>query len=124
RTLAVSKSEAEKLLQNYFKTFPKISDFLDGAARDAERRGYAQTLLGRRLDLSKADLAPHQKERIAKNMPIQGTSADMTKLALVNFWQACGKELSRSTGLVNAVHDELVVECKEDNAEMVAKHLR
>lgn len=117
RTLNASQDDASALLSRYFKTFPRIRAYLEGAARDALARGYAQTLTGRRLYLSAlgADAPRHQAERIAKNMPIQGTNADITKLALALL----RRHLPASAWVVNCVHDEIVVECAETDAEAV-----
>ncbi len=114
RATGASLRQAEQLLARYFESFPKIRGFLESAAKDALARGYAHTLTGRRLYLEAGPDrdSRSQAERIAKNMPIQGTSADITKLALTRVHQA----LPKGASLVNTVHDEIVVECDQNAA--------
>jgi DNA polymerase I len=130
-SLEVPIDEGERLLQQYFKTFPRIRDHLEGSVETALKKGYAETILGRRLFFDKEALAaPNARGelgRIAKNMPIQGTSADMTKLAMVRVHErlATGaKGSAPDAGLVNTIHDELVVECDEKSADEVAAAVR
>lgn len=126
-SLGVPVDEGERLLQQYFKTFPRIKDHLEGSVQTALQKGYAETILGRRLVFDKETLegpnARGELSRIAKNMPIQGTSADMTKLAMVRVHERLVDE-HPGAGLVNTIHDELVVECDEAEGEKVAKAVR
>jgi DNA polymerase-1 len=116
--------EAQALLDRYFERFPKIRGYLEGSVDDALARGYAETVLGRRLVFDQETLALDnargELSRIAKNMPIQGTSADMTKLAMVRVHERLLAEFG-DAGLINTVHDELVVECRAHDAERVAR---
>ena len=129
-SLNVDRAAGEELLARYFKTFPRIRDYLDGAVDVALKKGYSETVLGRRLVYDKATLtgdnARGELSRIMKNMPIQGTSADMTKLAMVRIHERLtGKAgVDADAGLVNTVHDELVVECAEADADRVAELVR
>lgn len=120
-------SEAEELLERYFRTFPKIRDYLEESVDRALSRGYAETVLGRRLvfdpDVLRGEGARGELSRVAKNMPIQGTSADMTKLAMVRVHERLQGGFE-DAGLVNTIHDELVVECHEAQAEAVAEAVR
>lgn len=121
KTLRVSNQHARELLEQYFRTFPKIGEFLEHQATRSIAQGYAETLSGRRLylDFDPSDeSACAQAERIAKNMPIQGTSADMTKLALGGIWQKL--RVIPNACIVNAVHDEIVVECESADANEVS----
>lgn len=124
KNLKISSQQALNLLEDYFRTFPKIRDFLNSNAEVALKRGYAETLTGRRLylDGSGSESERAQAERVAKNMPIQGSSADMTKLALADVRRRLLR--FKDAWLVNAVHDELVVECDAKDAEAVAEELR
>lgn len=119
RAIGADVEQARALLDRYFKTFPRIRGFLEHSAREAVARGFAATMTGRRLYLdagaSGEDRA--QAERIAKNMPIQGTNADITKLALARLWQRLGPR--GDAWLVNTVHDEIVVECRQTSADEV-----
>lgn len=113
--------EAERLLERYFQAFPAIRGYLERSAHEALRRGYAETLAGRRQwfnDLVSNQADEGTKLRIAKNMPIQGTNADMTKVAMARIVRALG-EKKLDGRLVNMVHDELVVEAGEGDAEAV-----
>lgn len=115
--------EAEALLAQYFARFPKIRGYLEESVDRALARGYAETALGRRLyfdpETLKGSNARGELSRIAKNMPIQGTSADMTKLAMVRVHERLLGDFS-DAGLVNTIHDELVVECDANEADAVA----
>jgi len=120
-----SEKEAEKLLNQYFKTYPKIKKFLDNSAKKALKEGYSETIGGRKryYDAPQAANNPRERaaiERKAKNAPIQGTNADMTKLALVYIREEF-KNRNLDALLVNTVHDEIVVECAEEIAEEVGK---
>ena len=122
KTLEVDPQQSRELLNQYFRTFPKIKDFLESQAAQSLDRRYAETLSGRRLylDFDPSDSsAKAQAERIAKNMPIQGTSADITKLALALVWKKT--RLIPEAYIVNAVHDEIVVECNKGDTEEVAR---
>jgi DNA polymerase I len=122
-SLGVDRGTGEQLLAKYFQTFPRIRDYLDGAVDVALRRGFSETILGRRLtyppEAVRADNARGELSRIMKNMPIQGTSADMTKLAMVRIHERL-VDHAGDPGLVNTIHDELVVECDADHADAVA----
>lgn len=124
RTLDTDLPSAQKLLERYFTTFPSIGHYLQHTARETLHRGFATTLTGRRLYFSTAgsDAERAQAERVAKNMPIQGTSADITKAALARLHHTLqGLE---NAHLVNCVHDEIVVECPESAAEAVSASMQ
>lgn len=117
--LGVRLDEAERLLEAYFRAFPKIRDYLNESARQALKRGLAETMAGRRFwltDLRRDGRDEGTLTRIAKNMPIQGTNADITKLAMARMYQAFRRG-GVDAYLVNTVHDELVVEAAESVAE-------
>ncbi len=127
-SLGVDRATGEELLARYFKTFPRIRSYLEGSVDVALRRGYSETLLGRRLFFDPAvlegDNARGELSRIMKNMPIQGTSADMTKLAMVRLHERLLERFDGRAGLVNTVHDELVVECDANDGDAVAACVR
>ena len=117
--LGVRLDEAERLLEAYFRAFPKIRDYLNESARQALKRGLAETMAGRRFwltDLRRDGRDEGTLTRIAKNMPIQGTNADITKLAMARMYQAFRRGGVHAY-LVNTVHDELVVEAAKSVAE-------
>jgi DNA polymerase-1 len=123
-SLGVGVDEGARLLEQYFATFPRIRTYLEHNVDTALQRGYAETVLGRRMDFDKATLsspnARGELSRIAKNMPIQGTSADMTKLAMVRVHERLAESF-HDAGLVNTIHDELVVECDAKDGAAVAE---
>ena len=109
--LGIPRKEAAALIDEYFAQYPSILTFIEQSKQFAREHGYARTLLGRRRYLpdinSRNASARSFAERNAVNMPIQGTSADMIKLAMVHIWQ----ELQRrrlKTKMILQVHDELV----------------
>jgi DNA polymerase-1 len=124
--LGVSPDEARALIEAYFKAYRGVQKWLDTAARQGVTRGYTTTLLGRKryYDVP-AQTDPDYRskiasiERQAKNSPIQGGNADMTKIALVYLREALQGLDAR---VVNTVHDEIVVEAAEAIAEEV-KHI-
>ncbi|MDP7037540.1 MAG: DNA polymerase [Myxococcota bacterium] len=124
RTLDISKHAAEDLLNKHFEKFPRVKSFLEDNAQHSLQRGFAQTLSGRRLAISSEQMIDNRNAalRLAKNMPIQGTNADITKIALATIAQ--GLEQYDNAFLVNAVHDEIVVECEENQAEEVGKFIK
>ena len=124
--------EAEDLLDKYFEGFPKIASFLEQSGRLAVSRGYSTTIGGRRrwFDISDIDQDRRKRgsiERKGKNSPIQGTNADMIKLALYRLREEL-HDREVDAALVNTVHDEIVVECEESIAlevqELVEKVMR
>jgi DNA polymerase-1 len=117
--IGVPLGEAEALLERYFRVFPKIRDYLNQSARSALARGMAETLAGRRfwfIDMRRDGKDESSQLRVAKNMPIQGTNADITKLAMARVVRAI-REKQIDAQLVNMVHDELLVEAAESAAE-------
>jgi len=126
-SLEIPEKEAEELLEHYFNSYPKVKKYLDESANIALKRGYSVTIGGRKRYYEIKD-RNDQKEiasiiRQAKNAPIQGTSADMTKLALIWIRKAI-KEKNIDAKLVNTVHDEIVLECDENVAEESAQIMR
>ena len=120
RAVGVEQAQAEDLLRKYFETFPRIGSFLARTAREALDRGFAQTITGRRLYLQPGS-ERHSRaaaERVAKNMPIQGSSADIIKIALARVH--AGLASARDAHMVNTVHDEIVVECAESDAKAIS----
>jgi DNA polymerase-1 len=125
--LKVDRPTADELLAKYFQTFPDVKQYLEDSVERALQKGYAETVLGRRLQFDRAVLESPQARgelsRIAKNMPIQGTSADMTKLAMVRVHERLVDD-HPGAGLVNTIHDELVAECDAKDAEAVCAAVR
>ena len=125
--IGISADEAKKLLDKYFQTYRGVKKWLDKAAEFGIENGYAQTRLGRKRRFTLPDRSDPDYDRqlgsiarAAKNHPIQGTSADMTKLALVFITKRFEKE-KIDGGIIHTVHDEIVSEVKEDQAEKATK---
>jgi DNA polymerase I len=125
RQLDCPVEEAEALLARWFATYPKVRTWLEETSEAALAEGRCQTLAGRRLHLEGADDPERRAQLIrqAKNMPIQGTSADILKLAMARLVRALRRE-SLDAFLVNCVHDELVVEASADDGDRVAEVMR
>lgn len=125
--LSITRKEAAQYIEQYFHTYPGIKIFLDDAVKQAKDKGYAITLFGRRRpvpELSSSNFMQRSfGERVAMNSPIQGTAADIMKIAMigVNDRLKSGNMKSR---LVLQVHDELLVEAWESEAEEVKKILK
>ena len=111
--LAISAGEAKKIMQSYFERFGGVKNYLDQVVEDARDSGYTATLYGRRRYLPELKgsnrVARENAERAALNAPIQGTAADIIKLAMLRVDRALSREGMRSRVLLQ-VHDELVVE--------------
>ena len=124
--LSITKKEAENYIQQYFQTYPGIKAFLDRSVEDAKEKGYAVTLFGRRRPvpelLSSNFMQRSFGERIAMNSPIQGSAADIIKIAMNRVYERMKQEGLESR-LVLQVHDELLIETKKEEIETVSKIL-
>ena len=122
--LSISRKEAMEYIEKYFETYPGVKKFLDGLVEQAKEQGYVSTLFGRRRPIPELN-SPRTRafgERVAMNSPIQGTAADIMKIAMVEV----DRELRRrklESRIVLQVHDELLVEAKESEAEEVVRIL-
>jgi DNA polymerase-1 len=118
QTIEVTLSEAENFIKAYFKQFPHVREFLDNLKRLAASQGYVETMLGRRryfpgLATQTNAVLRQREEREATNSPVQGTAADIIKLAMLKIPSALQAARLKSK-LILQVHDELVLECRED----------
>ncbi len=128
--LQISISEAEKFIQNYFKRYGQVKDYLDGELALARKQGYLTTLLGRRSffpDIHSKNANIRQfAERSAINAPIQGSAADLIKLAMITIQKAL-EDQGLSSRMIMQVHDELVFDAREDEMTvlepMVRRHM-
>lgn len=118
--LGIPRGEAATIIENYFKQFPGIKRFMEKIVEDAKKSGYVETLTGRRRiirDLTSANATVRgQAERVAMNTPIQGTAADMIKLAMINVDAALTKA-GLQTRMLLQVHDELLFEMPASEVE-------
>ena len=119
-------AEAKAYMEAYFATFPGVRAYMDAVVERARETGFVETLFHRRRDLPELTSSNHNLrsfgERVALNMPIQGTAADIMKLAMIAVWRRLKQDLPDAR-LVLQVHDELIVECPEDQASQAAKLL-
>jgi len=118
----LSREEAELFISTYFKRYPGVKNYLEATKRQAAALGYVQTLLGRRRFIPEINstnrLAREAAERMAINMPVQGTSADIIKIAMVNLHREMKKRRVK-TMMTLQVHDELVFETPPDEMETI-----
>ena len=125
--LKVPRKEAADLIDTYFKLYPKVKDFMEKSIEQARERGYAETVLGRRRTLrdinSRNATARQSAERDAINTPIQGSAADLIKIAMVRVDRALKAENLRAK-MVLQIHDELVFDCLKAEAERVKEIVR
>lgn len=117
-------AEAENFMQAYFKQFPGVKGYLDGIRQEAADRGYVETLLGRRryfpgLKTQRDRNTRMREEREAINAPIQGTAADIMKIAMLRL-PAALKQAGITAQMLLQVHDELVLECPQDELKLTA----
>lgn len=121
--LGISRNEASEIIKTYFARYPTIRQFLDKLAEDAKQTGYAETLFGRRRMIegihSKNKMILSGAERMAINTPIQGTAADLVKVAMVRLYHAL-KQSRAKARIIMQVHDELVLEVPKDEVDAVA----
>jgi DNA polymerase-1 len=118
--LSISRKEAQDYINDYFKTYPKIKAFLDGLVSSAKEKGYAVSVFGRRRPVPELKASNFMQrsfgERVAMNSPIQGTAADIMKIAMNRVYARLMKEGLKSR-LILQIHDELLIEAPTEEAE-------
>ncbi len=124
--LSITKKEAAQYIENYFATYPGIKEFLDDAVAGGKEQGYVTTLFGRRRPIPELSSGNFMQrsfgERVAMNSPIQGTAADIMKIAMNGVYKRLKEENLRSR-LVLQVHDELLIEVYETEIDQVKEIL-
>ncbi|MEO2127877.1 MAG: DNA polymerase I [Christiangramia sp.] len=124
---SLSRSEAKELIDTYYKTYPKLSNFIGDQVAFARENGYVSTVLGRRRYLkdinSRNAVVRGAAERNAVNAPIQGSAADIIKLAMINIHNKL-EEVQYKTRMLLQVHDELVFDAHKDELEKVQKMIK
>ncbi len=124
--LSITPKEAATYIEQYFETYPKVKAFLHGLVEEAKATGYVKTLYGRRRPIPELSSSNFMQrsfgERVAMNSPIQGTAADIMKIAMIRVWEELRKSGLRSK-LILQVHDELVIETYQDEIPTVQKIL-
>ena len=124
--LSITRKEAAAYIEKYFETYPKIKGFLDGLVEQANEHGYVSTMFNRRRPIPEIKSSNFMQrsfgERVAMNSPIQGTAADIIKIAMNHVYERVKKEGLHSR-LVLQVHDELLIETKKEEIEIVSRIL-
>lgn len=126
KDINVSVKEADAFIKTYFGNFPRVKEYMDATVSAARENGYVTTLYGRRRSLPELTNSNFNVralgERMAMNTPIQGTAADLIKLAMVRVYRRLKKEKLEAK-LILQVHDELIVECAAEESERAAQIL-
>ena len=127
KDIGVTRKEADQYIKGYLAHYAGVQRYMDRVVKQAKEQGYVSTLFGRRrylpeLTASNANLRAFG-ERVARNMPIQGTAADIIKLAMVHVWQRLRDEKLQARLLLQ-VHDELIVEAPEAEIDEVKRILK
>ena len=131
RTLDIPVAKARQYIERYFERFSSVSGFMDRVIGDARKRGHAETVLGRRRPIPDLESRNFRQrtaaERVAQNTPIQGSAADIMKLAMLAVDELMRARLARANPwdavLLLTVHDELVLEVAEDQAVEIASEV-
>lgn len=125
--IGVTVAQAKEFMERYFAAYPGVKQYMLDVVEKAKADGFVETLWHRRRNLPEITSGNFNMrafgERVALNMPIQGTAADVMKLAMVRVWERLRREKLQAK-LIMQVHDELIVECPEGEAEQVKKLLR
>ena len=127
RNIGVTRKEAAAFIDKYFARYPKIKEYMDSCVRQGHEQGYVTTLFGRRRNLPELKASNYNTrsfgERAAMNTPIQGTAADIIKIAMVRVHKAL-KDEGYKAKLILQVHDELIVDAPKEEAEAVSALLQ
>lgn len=125
--IGVSRKEASDYINAYLEHYSGVRDYMERVVAEAKDKGYSETIFGRRRYLPELSSSNHNMrafgERVARNMPIQGAAADIIKLAMIRVENRLEKENLRAR-LILQVHDELIVEAPEEEAQQVAALLK
>ena len=126
KDINVSVKEADKYIKDYLSLYKGIDNYMKNVVEQAKNNGYVTTMFGRRRYLPELTSSNHNirafGERVAKNMPVQGTAADIIKIAMIRVYDRLKKENMKSK-LILQVHDELIVESPKNEAEKAAQIL-
>ena len=124
--LSISRKEAAEYINKYFETYPGVKTYLDKLVSDAKEQGYVSTLFGRKRPIPELSSSNFMQrsfgERVAMNSPLQGTAADIMKIAMIRVFERMEQEQLKSR-MILQVHDEILIEAALDEEEMVKKIL-
>jgi len=122
RATELSREEASRFIADYFEKYPGVKQYLESTKEQARKTGYVQTLLGRRRSILEIGSSNRQvreaAERMAINMPVQGTSADIIKVAMINLYREMNQRQLKSR-MILQVHDELIFEVPEEEEKLM-----
>lgn len=125
--LSITTKEASQYIESYFETYPGVKQFLDRQVQQAKEQGFVTTMFGRKRPVPELSSSNYMQrsfgERVAMNSPIQGTAADIIKIAMIRVSQSL-KEQNLSSRLILQVHDELLIEAREDEVARVKAILK
>jgi DNA polymerase-1 len=121
--LAIPRGEAKEIIDNYFMKYPKVRDYMDNCVEEAKKRGYVETIMGRRRylkDINSANaIVRGYAERNAINAPIQGSAADIIKKAMIDIWKEINTQKLKSK-MILQVHDELIFDVLPHEKDVLA----
>lgn len=127
RDLNIPRKEAKEYIDNYFRNYPKVKDYMDSVVKTGKEKGYVETILNRRRYIPELNSRNFNirgfGERIAMNTPIQGSAADIIKVAMIEVYRKL-KEKKMKSRLILQIHDELIVEAHIDELEEVKAILK
>ena len=126
KNIKTSNAEAREYIKSYFNEYPEVKAYMDKNVAFAKEHGYVSTIAGRKRyirELSSSNFMTRSfGERVAMNMPLQGSSADIIKIAMINVYNRLKKEGLKSK-LILQIHDELIIDALKSEKEQVAKLL-
>ena len=124
KQLQITRAEAQKYIEQYFDRYPQVKNYMDETKQSAKKMGYVETVFGRRLYLADIESSNYQRrqyaERSAINAPMQGTAADLIKMAMILLHQKIREE-SFEAKIIMQVHDELVIEVNENQSDELSE---
>ena len=124
--LGISRPQAVGMVERYFSVLPRVKEYITGSVSEAKSKGYTVSLFGRRRSLSEVSTIEgrghNSIDRVAVNTPIQSTASDIAKIALIRFSKALKDEFT-GADVILQIHDSIVCECRESEADIVEKRL-
>ena len=125
--LEIPRYKAQEYIDRYFETYPKVKEYMDKNVKFAKENGYVLTMLNRRRYIPEISSSNYQLrsfgERAAMNMPLQGSAADLIKLAMIGVYNRLNKEGLKAK-LILQIHDELIIDCPKEEKETVKRILK
>ncbi|MFP4461545.1 MAG: DNA polymerase I [Thermotogota bacterium] len=124
--IGITVKEAEKFINEYFKAYPKVKEYMDEVEKNAKRDKVVRTIFNRLRKIKYIDASnqrlQHEAKRMAINSPVQGTAADIMKVAMINVQDKINEKKSRCM-MIMQIHDEIVLECPDEEVEVMKKML-